>query len=635
MKPAATNVAGGTPIAYQPRQNEATKTSSQADIARSQPGEARRTQLKSAVTKLSDGKALGLTPLPENSVSSAEPTKATTGPPDLSAEMTQIAESYQQEITARASKAYQDGKKDSPMYKLGELMHVKALGSRGGPYEGEIDEAKLQQQLDSLMKNDKKLHEEMKSVSQEVLSQWRETPDGRKAVKSQEDYLGSDDFQERLKDMPPSQRDKAMQQELSKLAMLDPSRASRAGENMLDKRLEMAGEHPLEGLSELKKEERTKVISEALRSSLGDTQMGAKALSDIAGQLAELPPEVDRASMLGVLKDRGISSKATLNKLCVGLAIAGMGADAANGDFSGGASTALTWASNLNTVGGAFAMPRASQLAELAKAEAAAGKTILPKTLTLVNVAAKYAKGAPVVGDALGAAMDIGSASDAFSYGNSTKGWTYVGAAGLGAAAMGFGVAAMGVGAAGSWNPAGWAALGLGLTATGVGYVASQMDDKDETLVKRLGLFDPAASLYYSFEGMGTDDKFLRQTLTGKSPEELQKTLPVYQARYGESVRETIYKNKRGSYADSLIFASTGIREGKNWTPSADLAHFKVGGSEAISRIITTRSPEALQSLAKAFEQENGKSLVSWVKSQTSQDNEKFLLETLRKAGVS
>jgi hypothetical protein len=311
--------------------------------------------------------------------------------------------------------------------------------------------------------------------------------------------------------------------------------------------------------------------------------------------------------------------------------------------------TALSQTAQVTGIAGGLSKPIANRLAShfgvdssVAKAlfagEASALKSA-PKTLRAISALGRIAKGAPIVGDALGVVIDGKHAMDEFGKGNKAKGLTHAGAAGLGAIAMGLGVKAAAVGAVNGWNPFGWAALGVGAAATGVGYAATQMDGANEKLVKKHAMFDGAAAAYYAMDGQTTNDGQLIRALQGKSISEMNQIKSDYLTRYGRHLENDIKWDTSGHYEDTLLAMTNGYDDRKNYSANrgAQILEGAMRGwgtNEAdVIGVLTRRSPEQLRELKRAFKARTGQSLESWIRSDTGGQFERSLISLLHSVG--
>jgi hypothetical protein len=466
-------------------------------------------RLKGAIKRYSDPKALGLSPLPpkrsdakgeelrslingtgkvdaktrkemvDYAIDSGKPelkkamlNKLPQGP-NLSGEVDKVEKSFRKSVHKESLEAFRGGKKDSPLYKLGELFHAQTLGSKGGDFEGEVDQKKLGQKIQNLMRSDKKLQKEMTNIADVNLAKWRVKPESKKAIQDQLDFLKSDGFQQRLRLLPAKERDQATLKELKKLAILAPDKVIAEGKGVLGERVKTAQEYPLEGLANLKPKARMKVLTGVVTNALGGVALGANAVKAIADKLGSLPPSTSRSKILEMLRQ---DAPRGLDKALGVLGVISLGADIVDGKVPNDLKTALSEASTLTGTAGALAKPLTNLLHTHTFRN-------MSTTLRLVKGANTLSKVAPALGGTLGSMGDVHSAFESLSKGDDNKAAAYGAAAGLGGLALT--VAAVS-------NPVGWGVGALGLAAGGTSFLAGWMDGKDEKLLRRLGLFNPA-----------------------------------------------------------------------------------------------------------------------------------------------
>jgi annexin A7/11 len=151
-----------------------------------------------------------------------------------------------------------------------------------------------------------------------------------------------------------------------------------------------------------------------------------------------------------------------------------------------------------------------------------------------------------------------------------------------------------------------------------------------------------AMALREAMEGVGTDEDALIRNLRGKSNAEIQEIKSAYQQMYGESLEERVRSETGGDFRNVLMGMLSGTRsEAPRADPVAatrDAAALREAmegwgtDEDALSRVLTQRSPVQIKAIAEAYQQMYGESLRGRVESETSGDFRRSLLAVIDSA---
>lgn len=567
--------------------------------------------------------------------------------PNLTNELQDLNTHFSRRLFNETQAALKKGDTSDPMYKLGELMKAQQLGLHG-EYADQIDQEKVARQIDDLVKGSPRLQRAIGDVRNDALDSWKRYGKGHEAVAKQRDYLQSDTFQQKLRLMDPAQRDAFMAQEVQKMALLAPDQVEGMVEGISKEQMEQVKDAPLEGLGRLSLAEREKVIGEVLRETMkgdehfdkifGDTKTGTKAYKDLVNEIAKQKPGVRKDKLMGLLKRVGLhNTDGRLSAALGAMGLMGLSDKVFQGEMPDDFRSVVSTGAALNGVAGSLyptyklGASMASKFTTLSRPGA--------KTIRALRFAKGITGRAPVIGDGLATLLDANSAIDSFMKGDKAKAGAYAGATVLGGIATGAGI--YGIAAGVAFGPPGWIALGAGLAATGVSYAASNMDGKDEAMLKRLGAFKPAAAAFHAMNGAGTARGQLIRALRGHSAEEMKEIKAEYSRLFDSDLVNDIQWDTSGNFESFLTSLAKGYRTDVNYNSRQDAQSLykamKGWGTtnSTLTRILAGRSPAQLRKIAEDFESfSNGQSLVSWLKSDTSGQFERAILEQLRHAGV-
>jgi hypothetical protein len=167
--------------------------------------------------------------------------------------------------------------------KLGKLLYAKQL-AQDPKWKGKVDTKAVDQKINSLVQNE--LAGDMGNLRNQAI---RRSIPGDIAYK-QEQFLKSEDFQNRLKLMSPEQQKTALSQELSKLAGVAPERARSVADHLAGRAVQDNALGMFQSMK-TKPEEQTS----ALQAALQNVAKGTNVTTGMAQKITGLLNEMDKA----------------------------------------------------------------------------------------------------------------------------------------------------------------------------------------------------------------------------------------------------------------------------------------------------------------------------------------------------